>query len=195
MKNFNRCSSHGDHSSKHRELSQHPHSCGSHAFTHTHTSTQLQPRTSTQLHLQPCCVKHQLSYYIIWNQTFILKVPESTFGEERHWWSCKPNLRCITIKNILYLMHTAWCSSHEMWQGFGSWKNLQSWERVRAPYMYWCRSFSFFLHSSIGGLAYVTIFNSSATWAATFCLWGYKCMLVIFMFPWSTELWHGLQDL
>ena len=41
----------------------------------------------------------------------------------------------------------------------------------------------FFLRSSIGGVAYVTIFNSSATWAATFHLWGYKCMLVIFVFP------------
>ena len=42
--------------------------------------------------------------------------------------------------------------------------------------------FEFFsLRSSIGGVAYVTVFNSSATWAATiFHLWGYKCMLVIF---------------
>ena len=28
---------------------------------------------------------------------------------------------------------------------------------------------------------YVTVFNSSATWAATFHLQGYKCMLVIFV--------------
>ena len=59
--------------------------------------------------------------------------------------------------------------------------------------------FSVFLHSSIGWVAYVTVFNSSATWAATFHLWGYKCMLDIFMFPFmfpqSTKLWHGLQDL
>ena len=41
----------------------------------------------------------------------------------------------------------------------------------------------FFLHSSIVGVAYVTIFNSSTTWAATFHLQGYKCMLVIFVFP------------
>ena len=40
----------------------------------------------------------------------------------------------------------------------------------------------FFLHSSIGGVAYVTLVNSSATWAATFRLRGYKCMLVIFVF-------------
>ena len=46
---------------------------------------------------------------------------------------------------------------------------------------------SFFLRSSIGGVAYVTIYNSSATWAATIRLWGYKCMLVIFVFPQSTE--------
>ena len=26
-------------------------------------------------------------------------------------------------------------------------------------------------------------FNFSTTWAATFCLRGYKCMLVIFLFP------------
>ena len=37
-----------------------------------------------------------------------------------------------------------------------------------------------FLHSD------VTVFNSSAIWAATFHLWGYKCMLVIFVF--STKL-------
>ena len=44
-------------------------------------------------------------------------------------------------------------------------------------------SFSFLLRSSIGGLAYVTVFNSSATWATTFRLREYKCMLVIFVFP------------
>ena len=44
-------------------------------------------------------------------------------------------------------------------------------------------AFSFFLRSSIGGVAYVTVFNSSATWAATFHLRGYKCMLAIFVFP------------
>ena len=53
MKNFNRCSSHGYHGSKRCELLQHAHSCGSHAFTHTLTSTQL----------QPCGAKRQLSYY------------------------------------------------------------------------------------------------------------------------------------
>ena len=39
-----------------------------------------------------------------------------------------------------------------------------------------------FLRSSIGGVAYVTIFNSAATWAATFRLRGFKGMLVIFVF-------------
>ena len=39
---------------------------GSHALTHTITSTQL----------QPLCVKRQLSYYRIWNQIIILNVPE-----------------------------------------------------------------------------------------------------------------------
>ena len=53
MKNFNRCSSHCHHGSKCCELVQHVHSCGSHAFTHTLTSTQLQPRGA----------KRQLSYY------------------------------------------------------------------------------------------------------------------------------------
>ena len=44
--------------------------------------------------------------------------------------------------------------------------------------------FFFFLRSSIRrGIAYVTVFNSSATWAATFRHRGYKCMLVIFVFP------------
>ena len=46
-------------------------------------------------------------------------------------------------------------------------------------------SFPFLLRSSIGGegIAYGTVFNSSATWADAFRLRGYKCMLVIFVFP------------
>ena len=48
------------------ELVQHTHSRGSHAFTHTLTSTQLQPRGAKCL----------LSYYRIWNQIFILNVRE-----------------------------------------------------------------------------------------------------------------------
>ena len=42
------------------------HSRGSHTFTHTLTSTQL----------QPLCAKRQLSFYRIWNQIYIFKVPE-----------------------------------------------------------------------------------------------------------------------
>ena len=53
MKNFN-----GHHGSQRHELAQHAHSRGSHTFTHTLTSTQLQPH----------CAKHQLSYDSIWNQ-------------------------------------------------------------------------------------------------------------------------------
>ena len=63
---FNRRSSHGHHGSKRREPAQHAHSRASHAFTHTLTSTQT----------QPLCPKRQLRYYRIWNQIFILKVPE-----------------------------------------------------------------------------------------------------------------------
>ena len=70
MKNFNRCSSHGYHGSKCRKLVQHAHSGGLHAFTHTLTSTQL----------QPSCAKRQLSYNRIWNP-FFLKVPERV-GEQ-----------------------------------------------------------------------------------------------------------------
>ena len=44
MKKCNRRTSHGHHGSKRRELAQHAHSRESHAFTHTPTSTQLQPR-------------------------------------------------------------------------------------------------------------------------------------------------------
>ena len=40
---------------------------------------------------------------------------------------------------------------------------------------------SYCLRSFIGGVAYVTVFNSSATWAFRFR--GYKCMLVISVFP------------
>ena len=63
MKNFKLCSSHGHHGSKHHKLAQHTHSHRSHAFTHTLTSTQFQPR----------CTKHQLSNYRIWNQIFFLR--------------------------------------------------------------------------------------------------------------------------
>ena len=53
------------------KLAQHSHSSGLHAFTHTYNVT------STQFTLlQPCCAKHQLSNYIIFNQIFILKVSE-----------------------------------------------------------------------------------------------------------------------
>ena len=66
MENFNnRRSSHGNHGSERRELAQHARSRGSHAFTHTLTSTQLQPLGA----------KRQLSYYRIWNRMLILKVP------------------------------------------------------------------------------------------------------------------------
>ena len=34
MQNFNKRNSHGHHGSKRRELAQHAHSSGSHAFTH-----------------------------------------------------------------------------------------------------------------------------------------------------------------
>ena len=53
MKNCNRRDSHCKHGSKRRELTQHAHSHGSHALTHTLTTTQLQPRGA----------KRQLSYY------------------------------------------------------------------------------------------------------------------------------------
>ena len=46
-----------------------------------------------------------------------------------------------------------------------------------------CGFFAFFLRSSIGGVAYVTVLNSPATWTATFRLRAYKCMLVIFVLP------------
>ena len=53
MKNFNRCNSHSHHGSKRLKLAQHAHSHGSHAFTRTLISTQL----------QPCGAQRQLSYY------------------------------------------------------------------------------------------------------------------------------------
>ena len=58
MKSFNRRSSNGHHGSKRRELAQHAHSHGSHAFTDTLTSTRL----------NPLCAKRQLSCYRIWNR-------------------------------------------------------------------------------------------------------------------------------
>ena len=55
MKNFNRHSSHGHYGSKRGELAQRAHSRGSHAFTRTLPSTQLQPRGA----------KRQLGYLVI----------------------------------------------------------------------------------------------------------------------------------
>ena len=52
--------------SKRRQLVQHAHSSGLHAFTQALASTQL----------QPLCAKRQLSYYRFWSHIFILKVPE-----------------------------------------------------------------------------------------------------------------------
>ena len=46
-----------------------------------------------------------------------------------------------------------------------------------------CTFISLSLRSSIGGVAYVIVFNFSATRAATFRLRGFKCMLVIFVLP------------
>ena len=71
MKNFITIlgGSHGHHGSKRHELAQHALSHGSHAFTHTLTSTQLQPRCS---------------YYRIWIQIFTLKVPYFMFEKLAH---------------------------------------------------------------------------------------------------------------
>ena len=48
------------------------------------------------------------------------------------------------------------------------------------------------LRFSIGGVAYVTVFNSSATWAATFRLRGYKysaCWLFLcFRYPPNSDV-------
>ena len=76
MKNFNRRSSHGHHGSKGCKLAQHAHWRGSHAFTHTLTVTQLQPR---------CAKCWQLSYYRIWNGFFVLKAPEGGEANRRTW--------------------------------------------------------------------------------------------------------------
>ena len=58
---------------------------------HTHVD-----RTHSLTQLQPRCAKHQLSYYRIWNQIFILKAPE---GSGRANWSTqrKPLTACLLI--------------------------------------------------------------------------------------------------
>ena len=63
MKNVNKRNSHGDHGSKRRELAQHAHSRGSHAFTRTLASTQSQAPA-------------QLLHNNVMESNFILKVPE-----------------------------------------------------------------------------------------------------------------------
>ena len=73
VKNFNRRSSYDHHGSKRRELAQHAHSHGLHAFTHTLVSTQL----------QPLFTKRQLNYYRIWNRIFILRYLRDISGVNR----------------------------------------------------------------------------------------------------------------
>ena len=57
---------------------------------------------------------------------------------------------------------------------------------------------AFFLRSSTGGVAYVTVFNSSATWAATFRLRGYKscaCWLFLcFHNPLNSDMDYRIFD-
>ena len=55
--------------------------------------------------------------------------------------------------------------------------------------------FFFFCVPPQEGVAYVTVFNLSATWAATFRLGGTSARWLLSCFPQSTELWHRLQDL
>ena len=89
MKNFNSCSSHGQHGSKRRELAQHTHSRGSHSFTHTLTSTQL----------QRLCAKRQPSYYIISTESFFfVKVPEGGGTN----WSILKKYQTIIIMTKIY---------------------------------------------------------------------------------------------
>ena len=76
-KNFNRRSSYGHHGSKRRELAQRAHSCGLHAFTHTFTSTQLQPTTLCET---PAQLLEILEYGM-----FILKVPEGGEANPSTW--------------------------------------------------------------------------------------------------------------
>ena len=67
MKTINRRSSHGHHGSKRRELAQQrgAHSRGSPAFTHTLTSTQLQPPCSDA----PAQLLHNLEYHFYFEGT------------------------------------------------------------------------------------------------------------------------------
>ena len=94
MKNFNRRNSCGHHGSKRHELAPHEHSHGSHAFTNTLTSTQLQPRG----------VKHQLSYYFsVHAGTFCVSVIHQTLT-----WTTG-SLTCVHDHSC------AWVYTHRSW--------------------------------------------------------------------------------
>ena len=68
MKNFNRCSSHGDQGSKRSELAQHAPSFGLHAFTHTLTWTHL---LTTTLYKAPAQLLQNLeSIFLIFEGTW-----------------------------------------------------------------------------------------------------------------------------
>ena len=64
--------------------------------THTHVDrTRSLTLTSTQL--QPLCAKRQLTYYIIWNRTFILKVPKEGGGGANRRTRREPPTACPLI--------------------------------------------------------------------------------------------------
>ena len=58
---------------------------------------------------------------------------------------------------------------------------LHLWWLVKSHWFMHSMTCGFFLRSSIGGVAYVTVFNSSVTWPATFRLRGYKCICWLFL--------------
>ena len=73
-----------------------------------------------------------------------------------------------------FLIHPPLGQPHSVFGGLAFGNAVFFGDRTTGCGTYSCTTdfFSFFLRSSIGGVAYVTVFNSPATWAATFRLRG-----------------------
>ena len=107
---------------KHRELAQHAHSHGLHAFTHTLTSTQLQPRGA----------KRQLSYYFsVHAGSFHVSVIHRTLT-----WTTG-SLSCVRDHSHVYIKYTQrlgtlTVSQHNIFESaFGSESNALPIEPLR----------------------------------------------------------------
>ena len=103
MMNINRCNSHGHHGSKRRELAQHAHSSGSHAFTHTLTST-----VTTTLCKAPAQLLQNLESHFYFESTWG-RGTKPEYPEKIPWDSLPVNMYYILLEDNIQC--TGWESN------------------------------------------------------------------------------------